>query len=281
MKSSTIDIDYSVVLSHFPSPGALATLFILTLRQQIRGRRLLVLSLLFALPSVLAAVVNLASRFPPPTESLQFALVFNLIPHTLVPLAALLYATGIIQDEVEEQTLTYLLLRPLPRWALYLVKLFATMFMTSVLVAVFTAVALAVISFTAREPVNIGHVAIALKTAGALSLAQVGYCGFFGFLGLLTRRSLLAGVAYIILFEGLMASLDTVARRLTIMYYFRVIVMRWMQPASGKDWSIDLATAPQVRTCALILLSAGLVLAITGAIFFARKEFRMKTPEGN
>ena len=60
------------------------------------------------------------SRFPPRAEKLQFALVFNLIPHALAPLAALLYATGIIQDEVEEQTLTYLLLRPLPRWAIYL-----------------------------------------------------------------------------------------------------------------------------------------------------------------
>ena len=59
------------------------------------------------------SVVNLASRFPPAAENLQFALIFNLIPHALAPLAALLYATGIIQDEVEEQTLTYLLLRPL------------------------------------------------------------------------------------------------------------------------------------------------------------------------
>ena len=46
--------------------------------------------------------------------------MLNFIPHALAPLAALLYSAGIIQDEVEDQTLTYLLLRPLPRWALYL-----------------------------------------------------------------------------------------------------------------------------------------------------------------
>ncbi len=129
--------------------GALVTLFVLTLRQHIRGRRLLVLSLLFALPGVLAAVVNLASRVPPAADDLQFALVFNLIPHALVPLAALLYAAGIIQDEVEEQTLTYLLLRPLPRWAIYLVKLLATLLVISVLTAVFTAATFAVIALTA------------------------------------------------------------------------------------------------------------------------------------
>ncbi len=281
MKPLTNVITDAVVLSRRPNPGALATLFVLTLRQQVRGRRLLVLSLLFALPGVLAAVVNLASRHAPPTENLQFALVFNLIPHALAPLAALLYAAGIIQDEVEEQTLTYLLLRPLPRWALYLTKLLATLLMTSLLTAVFTTATLAVIALTASEPATAGLVKQALITAGLLTLAQVGYCGLFGFLGLLMRRSLLVGVAYIVLFEGVLASIDMVARRLTVMYYFRVLVLRWLEPASGKEWSIDLATAPEARTCVLTLLGVGLVLATAAALFFAGREFRMKTPEGN
>jgi ABC-2 type transport system permease protein len=271
----------AVVLSRRPHWGTLATLFVLTLRQQVRGRRLLLLSLLFALPSVLAAVVNLASRFPPTSENLQFAFVFNLIPHALAPLAALLYATGIIQDEVEEQTLTYLLLRPLPRWAIYLVKLLATLLLISVLTAVFTTAASAVITLTAREPMSSTLIVQAMKTAVALSLAQAGYCGLFGLMGLLMRRSLIVGVAYIFLFEGVLASLDTVARRLTIMYYFRVLILRWLNPADGKEWSIDLASAPDARTCVLTLLSVGLVLAVAAAFFFTGREFRMKTPEGN
>ena len=155
MKPPTDVAADAVVLSRRPNLGALAALFVLTLRQHVRGRRLLVLSLLFALPSVLAAVVSLASRFPPTAEDLQFAFVFNLIPHALAPLAALLYATGIIQDDVEEQTLTYLLLRPLPRWALYLVKLLATLLVISVLTAVFTTATFAVIALTASEPITV------------------------------------------------------------------------------------------------------------------------------
>jgi ABC-2 type transport system permease protein len=121
----------------------------------------------------------------------------------------------------------------------------------------------------------------AMKTAVALSLAQAGYCGLFGLMGLLMRRSLIVGVAYIFLFEGVLASLDTVARRLTIMYYFRVLILRWLNPADGKEWSIDLASAPDARTCVLTLLSVGLVLAVAAAFFFTGREFRMKTPEGN
>jgi ABC-2 type transport system permease protein len=281
MKPVTNVAANAVVLSRLPSLGALATLFVLTLRQHIRGRRLLVLSLLFALPSVLAALVNLLSHFPPHVEELTFAFVFNLIPHALAPLAALLYATGIIQDEVEEQTLTYLMVRPVPRWALYVVKLLATLLIVAGLTAVFTLATFAVIALTGGEPITSKLLGQAMKTAAALMLAQAGYCGLFGLLGLLMRRSLFVGVAYIFFFEGVLASIDTVARQMTIMYQFRVLILRWLEPANGsKVWSINLATAPDARTCVLTLLSVGVVLTVAAAFYFAGREFRMKTPEG-
>src|SRR5204863_396999 len=68
--------------------------------------------------------------------ALEFALVFAILPHGLAPLTALLYAAGVVADEVEEQTLTYLLTRSVPRWLLYLTKLLATLCVTTALVAV-------------------------------------------------------------------------------------------------------------------------------------------------
>ena len=117
--------------------SGLAVLFGLTLRQQIRGRRLLVLVVLFALPCILAIVLRSLQR-PAPTDILEFALIYNLVPHALAPLTALLYAGGMIQDEVEEQTLTYLLVRPLPSPSLYVCKLLATLLLTTMLVAAAT-----------------------------------------------------------------------------------------------------------------------------------------------
>jgi ABC-2 type transport system permease protein len=270
----------AVTLSRRPDLGALAALFVLALRQYAHGRRLLILALLFALPSVLAAAVSLASRQAPEASTLEFGFVFNLIPHALAPLAALLYAAGIIRDEAEEQTLTYLLMRPLPRWALYVIKLFAALLITCLLTTIFTAATFAVIAATASEPLAEGLVGRALTTAGALALAQVGYCGLFGAAGLVTRRALIAGVAYIVLFEGLLASLDTVARRLTLMYYFRVLILRWLQPLHTEDWKIDIATAPEAQTCVLVLLATGVLLTVAAAVLFTVREFRMKTPEG-
>jgi ABC-2 type transport system permease protein len=261
-------------------PVALAALAGLTLRQHLRGRRLLILSLLFLLPSVLAAVVRLAP-YPPEPGHLEFAFVFNLIPHALAPLAALLYAAGIIQDEVEEQTLTYLLLRPLPRWALYATRLAVTWLVTAALTAVFTALAYLVIYWNAAGLWGDVFPGRAAKAAALLALAQAGYCALFGALGLLTRRALIAGLAYIVAFEGLLANFEFVGRRLTVMYYFRVLAARWLDPPDSKVWSLDLATAPAAGACVRTLLAASAAFVLLGVLMMRRREFRMKTPEGS
>ena len=259
--------------------SALAALFALTLRQNVRGRRLLVLSLLFLLPVVLAGVLNFVP-YPPPPEISEFALVLHLIPHVLAPLTALLYAAGIVQDEVEEQTLTYLLLRPLPRWALYATRLAAAWLTTTVLTVLFTTLTLTVIYWNTSGLWGDVLPRRAATVAALMALAQTGYCSLFGLIGLLTRRSLLTGLAYIIVFEGLLANFDAVVRRLTVMYYFRVLSLHWLAPSGSEKWSIDLATAPSAERCLWTLLAVCALLVCLGAVVMRRREFRMKTAEG-
>jgi ABC-2 type transport system permease protein len=275
MKPATAEVP---ALGRGFDPAALAALFGLTLRQDLRGRRLFVLSVLFLLPSVLAALLRLAPQ-PPKPGDVEFALVFVLIPHALVTLTALLYAAGIVQDEVEEQTLTYLLLRPLPRWALYVTRLAVTWLVTCALTGVFTTLVFVVIWWGLPEWSEVP--ARAAKAVALLMLAQVAYCALFGVLGLWTRRALLAGLAYIVAFEGLLANFDLVVRRLTVNYYFRVLAVRWLSPPGSQEWSLDLTTAPSAGQCVGTLLGATAVLVVVGAVMIIRQEFRMKTPEGS
>jgi ABC-2 type transport system permease protein len=265
--------------------SALGVLFWLTLRQQTRGRRLLVLVVLYALPCVLAIILRSLSN-PAPPDILEFALIFTLVPHGLAPLTALLYAGGMIQDEVEEQTLTYLLIRPLPRWALYVSKLLATLLLTTLLVAGATTALYLAIYWNTPELWD-GTVPVRmLQTAALMALGQVGYCALFGCLGILTRRTLVGGVAYIVAFEIVMANLDFVVRSLTVVYHVRVLALRWLDlPATllrqwQEAWSVNLERAPDVQTCVLRLVTAALALTALGGFAFARREFRMKTPEG-
>src|SRR5712692_1140186 len=129
---------------------ALLALFWLALRQHVRARRLLILAALLALPSLIAILI----RSTDPTvklQELEFGLVFLLMPHALVPLTALLYASGMIQDEIEEQTLTYLLIRPLPKWSIYVAKLLATLLVTAPLTGLFTGLTYAVVYWGTPE----------------------------------------------------------------------------------------------------------------------------------
>src|SRR5271157_5038657 len=292
MESGTLAAHETFRLSRVPSFRALAALFVLALRQQIRGWRLVVLGLLFLLPGALAVVGYLTA--PPsfrgpspaelhgssPAELLQFALLFYLIPHALAPLAALLCSGGIIRDEVEEQTLTYLLLRPLARTAIYAVKLFASILTAALLTSFFTVTTLLLIALLTHESMRVELLRQGAMIVVIFSLAQVAYCGLFALLALLMRRALLIGVVYIIFFEGLLANFDTIAGHMTVMYYFRVLVLRWLEPVSGAVWKLDLKTAPGSAACVLTLLGAGLLLTILGSLIFAAREFRMKTAEG-
>jgi ABC-2 type transport system permease protein len=265
--------------------SACAALFGLTLRQYTHGRRLLVVALLYALPVGLAVLLRSLPN-PAPPDILEVALIFHLLPHGLAPFTALLYAAGIVQDEVEEQTLTYLLMRSVPRRALYVTKLLPTLCLTALLVAV-AAVALYAASFWGTPEFGEVMTTRAPRAAAVMALAQVGYCTLFGLLGLITRRPLIAGVAYIVVVEGVLANLNFVGRTLTVVYYVRTLIVRWLPfpqetlERKLKEWDLDLTTAPSVRRCLVALLGAGVAVAALSALEFARREFRMKTPEGS
>jgi ABC-2 type transport system permease protein len=226
------------------------------------------------------ALIRLGAR-PPGPAHLEFAFIFNLIPHTLAALTALLYAAGMIQDEVEEQTLTYLLLRPLPRWALYVTKFLATWLVTSLLTCGFTILTLVVIWWNTPELWSEVLPGRALKIAALMALAQSGYCALFGAMSLLTRRAMIGGLIYIFAFEGLLANFPFVTRQLTIMYYYRVLSVRWLEPADTRSWALDLAVVPSAGDCVLTGLVASALLVAVGATQTMRQEFRMKTPEGS
>jgi ABC-2 type transport system permease protein len=259
--------------------GPLLTLFWLTLRQQSRGRRLLLLSVLFALPVVVAGL----TRYNLPktrNSTLEFVLLFTLFPHALLPLAALWYGSGMIQDEIEDQTLTYLLVRPVRRWAIYLAKLLATVLITGLLATIFCLATYAAI-YVNDAGVSKERIAVrALQTAALFALALCAYCSLFGCLSLFFRRSLMLGVVYIGVFEGFIANIPFVVRDVTVMYYFRLLVTRWLH-ADYADWKIDPFQASSSATALTVLLAASAVTTVIAATGFSVREFGQKTPESS
>jgi ABC-2 type transport system permease protein len=260
-------------------PVALLTVVRITVARQNRGLRLLVLAALFALPIVFAVLIR---RYQTPYRpaSVEGSLIFGLIFPALVPLTALLLASGMVQDDVEEQTLTYLLIRPIPRWAIYLAKLAGTVLVSWARSAIFT-IGMLVTVYWGQERL-MGEVLRnrSLIVAALLGLALSTYSAIFGAMSLWVRRTLVVGAIYIVGFEMIFGSIDFVIRELTVIYYVRVLAVRWLD-LSGADWSIDPATAVSASTCVIVLLGITFVFSALGAITFSTLEFRVKTPEGN
>jgi ABC-2 type transport system permease protein len=273
--------------------GPLATLYTLTLRQHQHGKRWIVMAILMLLPPGLAILVR-ATAHDVPGVGLEFMFAFMFIPQALLPLIALIYASGMIQDEQEEQTLTYLLIRPIPKWVIYIVKLLATVTTTVFLTVVLTALTYTAIYYRSSSPIQ-DVLPRCVQACLIHSLAVVVYCCLFGLLSLITKRILIVGILYIAIFEGLFANLAFGIRLITVIYYARLIAYHTLsfivQNPNGSEnfaadaWQLNIITDPQLlehpqrSTCILILLVAGGICALLGAFLCSRREFHVKTPE--
>ncbi len=257
--------------------SAVFTLFLLTISRLARPRRLLVLVALYLLPIGLVLLIRYSALQYDP-DRVETIVVLTLLPHTLLPLSALLTASGLIQDEVEEQTLTYLLLRPIPRAFVYIAKLLASVVVTGLLASLFAVATEAAVFWGQNDLWT--TLRDRAPTVAALFLLSIGaYSAIFGCLGVFFRRSLIIGIVYIISVEGIFGNIDFIVRKLTVMYYFRVLALRWLDPVGANDWSILLEAAPEASTCILVLLSTFLAFTIVAGLVFRAREFRLKTPE--
>ncbi len=252
------------------------------------------MTLLFLIPAGLATLIRLTAS-DVPSLLLEFLLLWILIPQALLPLVALLYASGIIQDEQEDQTITYLLIRPIPKWLIYTVKMVATWTTTVLLVIGLTLLTFAAIYFrSGAELAVVSH--RCLWACAILSLAVVAYCSLFGLMSLLTKRVLVAGVLYTAIVEGLLATFPLSLRLITIVYYTRLIAYRTLNfvvawPHGGEDdvaataWLLDikadpaLAEHPSLSTCVLVLLAASVLFTALAGWLCSQREFHVKTPE--
>jgi ABC-2 type transport system permease protein len=272
---------------------SLWTLYTFSLRQHRHGKRWIIMAVLMLLPAGLALLVRNTAH-DVPGVALEFIFGFMLIPQALLPLVALIYASGIIQDEQEEQTITYLLIRPIPKWALYTMKLLATLTVAVGLTVAFTSLTYAVIYWGADSHGQ-NVLLRCLKASSIHATAVVAYCCLFGLMSLLARRILIVGILYIAIFEGLFANLAFGVRLLTVIYYTRLIAYRTLpfivstpfgkQDFAAEAWQLDIRTDPkllehpQFGTCLIVLFVGSLVLTALAAFLCSRREFYVKTAE--
>jgi len=208
----------------------------------------------------------------------ESALLLTMFATAFVPFTALLFSGGAIQDEIEEQTLTYLFTRPIPRWAIFLAKA-AAIWLTVATMTLFVVAIGTIANYwpSTEFGEQFARLPKALLVFAALTF---GYTGVFMLLGLVTRRSLLVGMGYIVLLEWILGAIPFNFRAYTIIYYFRLLCVRLLG-VEPEMWAIPkLETLPATGNCFAALVGAGATALLFGCFLMTLREFRMKTPEG-
>ncbi|MEO3773669.1 ABC transporter permease subunit [Micromonospora sp. B9E7] len=223
----------------------MSTITWITARGLFGRRRFL---LLLPLPLVLLGLAVLCRSLgvdpgewgPPVLVGLGLAVV--------LPVVALIIGTGVLGAEIDDGTVVHILTKPLPRWQIVLPKL---------------AVAAGVSAATVAVPLYVAGVLAAsvrlgLALAVAAALGALAYSALFLALSLVTRRPVLLGLVYVLIWEGLLGNFVSGTKVLSIQQYVIALADR-LAPTGLLETSVSVPVA-SVMTA---LVSVGFtVLAI-------------------
>jgi ABC-2 type transport system permease protein len=198
----------------------MGSVYRLTLRQLSSRGRMVIMTLLAALP-VVTAVLTLRATDAPSVAQFETAALSALLAGSIVPLVVLAIAAAAFSNEVEDRTLANLTLSPLPRWEIAVPKLLAVLTIAVPFAAV-SAFATGYVAFLADARATIAI------TVGAIAAVAL-YGSAFTWLGLVTTQAIGVGLLYVVLWEGFFSGFVSGVRLLSIRHY-AIALMHGLDP---------------------------------------------------
>lgn len=184
--------------------------FVLTLRQLSGKWRLIIMTILAALPVFFTAMAVRQSGTPF-VEEFELVVLSTMLAGSIAPLIIVAIASVAFANEIEDRTLANLTLAPLPRWRIVVPKLAAAV----TVAGPFTTGSAFLTSY-----IGFNHDATAAfaVTASAL-VGLLLYSSLFIWLGLVTKQAIGVGLLYIVLWEGFFSGYVSGIRFLSIRHY--------------------------------------------------------------
>jgi ABC-2 type transport system permease protein len=172
-------------------------IFRLSFRQLVQRKRAIGLVLFTALPGIVLAIAS-ASVDEDELVGLFHNLTIGLFLMVGLAVTALLNASSAFGEELRASTLSYIVVKPVPRWiiatSVSVAATAATLLLAGIGMAVTWIVAI----------ITIGDAGLGVAPIAALVIEALGYSAVFVPLGLLFSRATLAGLAYIFVWEGIL-----------------------------------------------------------------------------
>jgi len=224
--------------------------------RSLLARRRAVLMLLLALVPVLIGVLARLRGLPGDPEVRTAGALEPVMVAALLPLIALVFGTAALGAELEDGTAIHLLTKPIARWRIVLAKAVASAPVAALLAGVATFVTGLLVGGTQALGLTLAY------TAGVV-IGSVAYVTLFLALSVLTGRALIIGLAYVVVWEGMLSGLFAGTRILSVRQYTHAIVGA-LDPTDTVPTST--ALDPAVAVAGVVLVTAGAFLVAVRAL---------------
>ena len=220
----------------------MGSIYRLTLRQLSGRWRIAIMTILAAMP-VIIAVLMLRDANAPSVSEFEEGILGAMLAGSIAPLVVLAIAAAAFGNEVEDRTLANLALSPIARWRIALPKLLATITIAGPFIAI-----------SAFLTAHVGFLADTTASIAVTVSAVVGvvmYASLFVWLGLVSTQAIGLGLLYIVLWEGFFSGFVAGVRLFSIRYY-AIALMHALDPRRFADLD-HLGNAPAVVISALVI----------------------------
>jgi ABC-2 type transport system permease protein len=217
----------------------------ITARGLLGRRRFL---LLVPLPVILVGLAILCRAFGVDPANWGTAVLVGLGFAVVLPVVALVVGTAVVGSEIDDGTIVHILTKPLPRREIIFAKLAVAVAVTFVTVAI----PMYVVGVLAHN-VQLGLALVAASAVGAAA-----YSALFLALSLVTRRPVLLGLVYVLVWEGLLGNLVSGTRVLSIQQYVIALTDK-ITPTGLMEGKVSLGVAVVMSA---IFTVGGTLLAI-------------------
>jgi len=233
----------------------------LTRRQLFAKQRLVVAIGLTLVPTLISLIYRVTTDDPAADAAGYLGMMYRgIVLGVLLPITALVFGTSAFGGEVEDGTLIYLMVKPVPRWHLTLSKYVVALAAT--LAVMMPAIFLAWLVTPGDTPVR-----VPLSYAAGAAVGSIIYCAIFVTLGISSRRALALGLLYIVAFENVLSRSVVGVKSLSVREFALAVCKKVVGTAAEfTDVTVSMST---VWTMGTIFLVAALV---TGVVRLQRYE---------
>lgn len=217
------------------------TIASITLRGLLGRKRSL---LLIPLPLILVGLSALAHYENGQLHAIVTVILLGLGVTVVLPLTALIIGTSVVGSEIDDGTIVHILTKPLPRREILLTKYAVAAAVSAIVVAVPMLVSGAIV-----DGARLG-IGLAIGSA----IGALVYSALFVMASLLLRRAVLACLAYILLWEGLLGNVLSGIKVLSVEKY----VTEFAAKISGTG----VIHAPMSLTVAIVMAAVLTVLPL-------------------